>query len=460
MKRRTKILAVIATAVSLTLAACSSRTTPIDSSSSVTSASGSSPATAEAPTIEYGLLADKPYDGEAITFVICCQAAAQFAAWRASVPKFTELTGIQVNFTDDPLDGLREKIVTQSIADPGSWDVGLYFDTWQPELTDFLEPLDNVMTVDLSDYPAATADLGQWDGTTYGIPARSHVMMLHYRTDVFDELGLKVPETYDEILDAAKAISDSDLGIAGFTTNWAKQPSISPIPWMSLIESGGASAFDADGNPQFDSPAVVKATEVYRDLSKFAPNGAVAYNEGDSRTAFAQGKAAMTLAWSWAHEVFTGKDALPEVAANAGSSAVIPADGKAGNPIAMAWPIGISSSSEHKGAAAEWVKWVTNPDLDREIISNKSDPALATVVANRISSMVSESANAKDANDGFSASMADAYKNATHQPIYLGFASVTEIIEAALSDIMGGADIEETLKSANEQARAALDRVN
>lgn len=139
--------------------------------------------------MEYGLLADKPYDGETVNFLVCCAQAPQFQAWRASVPKFTELTGIAVEFSDDPLDGLREKIVTQSVGDPGSWDAAIYFDTWLPDLARFLEPLDNVMPVDLSDYPGATADLATWDDQTYGIPARSHVMMLHYRQDVFDSLG-------------------------------------------------------------------------------------------------------------------------------------------------------------------------------------------------------------------------------------------------------------------------------
>lgn len=413
----------------------------------------------DAETIEHGLLANKPYDGTELTFVVCCPQAAQFQAWRASVPEFTELTGIDVTFTDDPLDGLREKIVTSSVADPGSWDAGIYFDTWGPELENFLLPLEDVMEVDLSDYPEATADLSTINGTVYGIPARSHVMMLYYRTDVFDELGLEVPTTYDELVTTAATISDSDLGVAGFTLNWAKQPSISPIPWISLIQASGVSTFDAEGNPTFDTAEVVAATQTYYDLLASAPQGAVAYNEGDNRNAFAQGSAAMTLAWSWSEEIFSNAElAAPEVLGNVGYSSAIPGLDAAGAPIAMTWPVGISATSENPGAAAEWVKWLTNPDLDLSIIVDKSDPALATVVANRLSSMTSPEANAPEANDGFSQAMADAYLNATHQPIYPEFAAVTEIIEVALSDIMGGADVEATLAEADRQATEAIGR--
>lgn len=409
----------------------------------------------DAETVEYGLFAGKPYDGTTLTFLICCPQAAQFQAWRASVPEFAELTGIDVRFTDDPLEGLRAKIITQSVADPGSWDVTIYFDTWGPQLENFLEPLENVMPVDLSGYPPATVDLATINDTVYGIPARSHVMMLYYRDDVLDQLGLAVPETYDELLETARSISSSDLGIEGFTLNWAKQASISPIPWIQLVHASGARIFSEEGEPTFDTPEVLAATEVYHDLADYAPNGAVAYNEGDNRNAFAQGDAAMTLAWSWSYEVFADPEtAAPEVVGSIGYSSVIPGQEEGGAPIAMTWPIGISESSENKGAAAEWIKWLTNPDLDREIIVNKDVPGQATVVANRLSSLRSQAAN--EANSGFSAAMADAYEAAGHQPIYENFPEVSEIIEVALSEIMGGADIEQTLHQADAEATQAL----
>lgn len=453
MKLKMLRLGGLVAASILTLTACAGAGEPAPT------ASPTETFDAQAETIQYGLLAGKPYDGEEITFVICCQAAAQFQAWRASTVEFTNLTGIEVRFTDDPLDGLREKLITESVSNPGSWDVALYFDTWLPDIAQYLEPLENVMTVDLSDYPAATADLGIWEDTIYGIPARSHVMMLYYRKDVFDQLGLTPPGTQDELLATAKLISESDLGIEGFTVNYGKQPSISPLPWINFVMANGGAIFNEDGTPNFASPEAIAAATTYRDLAQYAPSGAVAYNEGDNRTAFAQGGAAMTLAWSWAMEIFNNPTLAAEgVLGNVGYTAVIPGVSAPGNPIAMSWPVGISASSEKKGAAAEWVKWMTNQELDQRIITEKAITGQATVVANRLSSMFSEEANAETANNGFSKAMGDAYSAASHQPIYAGFSAVTEIIEVALSDIMGGADIEATLQKANSDALEALGR--
>ena len=401
--------------------------------------------------LPYGLTPGKPYAGTEVTFLICCEGAAQFQVWRASRPEFERLTGITVNFTDDPLGGLREKIVTESVASPGSWDATIMFDTWLPDLANFLAPLsdEDLADIGIDDYPTATADLGVWEGTQYGVPARSHVMMFYYREDVLADLGIAVPTTFAELLAAAEAIDAADNGMNGFTLNWAKQASISPIPWQQMLKAGGAEVFDADGNVVFDSAEAIAATQVYQDLLEHAPSGAAAYNEGDMRTSFASGEAAMTIAWSWSMEVFQNPAAADEsVLGNVGFTSEIPGVAGTTGPLAMAWPIAISADSENAEAAAEWVKWMTNPDLDRQGIAEKSINGQATVVANRISSLESPEANAPEANNGFSQAMADAYTSATHQPIYAEFATATEIIETAMSEIVAGADVAATLEQA------------
>lgn len=83
----------------------------------------------------HGLLPDKPCANTTVTFLICCPAAAQFAAWADSVPEFTALAGIDAVFTNDPLAGLCEKIVTEPIGNPRSRVVTIYFDTWGPSLS-------------------------------------------------------------------------------------------------------------------------------------------------------------------------------------------------------------------------------------------------------------------------------------------------------------------------------------
>ncbi|MEM7035141.1 MAG: sugar ABC transporter substrate-binding protein [Chloroflexota bacterium] len=414
-------------------------------------------------TLPYGLKPGKPYEGTELTFLICCPAAAQFAAWADSVEEFRELTGINVTFTNDPLGGLREKIVTESLGNPGSWDTTIYFGTWGPSLAQFLEPIETYkgeIDTNLLDYPNSSRQIAQIDGVTYGIPVRSHVMMFYYREDVFEELGLDVPTTWDDLSAAAQAINEADNDTYGITMNWANQGGgISLMPWTNMLRTNGSDLFDDNWRPIFNNEAGIEATEFYASLLAHAPPGAPTYNEGDMRNSFASGEAAMALGWSWSYNIFTREDTSEEIVRNnVGYTAAIPGPAKGSDPIAMAWPMAISASSENKEAAVEWIKWMTNPDLDLQVIADKSDPTRNTVVANRLSSLLSDEANASDANDGFSEAMGNAYSTASPEAVYIEFPEVSVILEAALSEIAGGADVQSALDAAAEEVTEVMER--
>lgn len=413
--------------------------------------------------LPYGLKAGKPYDGTELTFLICCPTAAQFAAWADSVTEFKDLTGIDVTFTNDPLGGLREKIVTESLGNPGSWDVTIYFGTWGPSLAQFLDPIENYATeidTDLTDYPNSSRQIAQIDEVTYGIPVRSHVMMFYYREDILAELGLEPPTTWEELATAAQAINEADNDTYGIAMNWANQGGgISLMPWTNTLRSNGTDIFDESWRPIFNNEAGIEATEFYASLLAYAPPGAPTYNEADMRNSFASGEAAMAIGWSWSYNIFTREDTSEEIVRNnVGYSSAIPGANGGAAPISMAWPMAISASSNHKEAALEWIKWMTNPDLDLQVIADKSDPTRNTVVANRLSSLLSEEANTPEANDGFSRAMGEAYSTASPELIFIEFPEVSVILEAALSEIAAGADIKMTLDAAAEEVTAVMER--
>jgi len=92
-----------------------------------------------------------------------------------------------------------------------------------------------------SDYtPSTWASVHAGDGL-YGLPQDSGPMALFYNKDVFDKVGVEVPTTWDEYVDAAKAIKEADpsacitndSGDAGFTT--------------SMIWQAGGTPFQTDG---------------------------------------------------------------------------------------------------------------------------------------------------------------------------------------------------------------------
>jgi len=65
---------------------------------------------------------------------------------------------------------------------------------------------------------------GYMDGPTgslFGIPFGSETSILGYRQDIFDKHGLKVPETYDEMLDIACQIPELEPGMGGLSSRAA-----------------------------------------------------------------------------------------------------------------------------------------------------------------------------------------------------------------------------------------------
>ncbi len=46
----------------------------------------------------------------------------------------------------------------------------------------------------------------EYDGKIYGLPFDACLLLLAYREDVYKELGLKVPETWEEYLENVKII--------------------------------------------------------------------------------------------------------------------------------------------------------------------------------------------------------------------------------------------------------------
>ena len=181
--------------------------------------------TAEEETAEalpYGLTPGKPYDGTTIDFLTCCPTTAQFAAWAARATEFTELTGITVNFNNEPWGSFQERIVTESIAGTGAYDTVLWLDAWGPNFIQTLEPLepyaerDNIDYID--DYPPSFMEAAVLNDTLYGFPVRTHAFVMFYREDVFNELGLDVPATWTEVLETGRTIQENtDLaGLANY----------------------------------------------------------------------------------------------------------------------------------------------------------------------------------------------------------------------------------------------------
>ncbi len=148
-----------------------------------------------------------------------------------------------------------------------------------------------------SDFSPISMNLATWKGHLYAIPLDLHLHTFYLRSDYLTEAGItKNPETWDELVTAAKAMTKYDS--AGNITRsglWiiVNHPYKTIAQWQDLFMSAGGKFFSADGCTSiFNSQAGIDAAQLISDLLnvyKVDKAGAITVDATD----FAQGKVAM-----------------------------------------------------------------------------------------------------------------------------------------------------------------------
>ncbi len=135
--------------------------------------------------MKYGLLEGKPFAGT--TLNILSVVTPQFEGLMLRDSEFTELTGIELEWTFIPFGSLQEKVASEGIAANGTFDVVNYLDSWGPPNSHWLVPIDDLLARDgiaMDRYPAAFARSAQFEGRTLGFPLRAHPQLMFYRKDL------------------------------------------------------------------------------------------------------------------------------------------------------------------------------------------------------------------------------------------------------------------------------------
>lgn len=128
---------------------------------------------------------------------------------------------------------------------------------WLMPLNDLVEKYWDEYNLD--DIPAKAWEGATLDGNIYGVPIVANTLHLIYRQDVFDEMGLSVPETYDDVIAMCETIGlDNPDWDMPFTVNlsagWAWE-----IEFFQMIRAYGGDFLNEDNTPAFNSEAGVNA---------------------------------------------------------------------------------------------------------------------------------------------------------------------------------------------------------
>lgn len=189
------------------------------------------------------------------------------------IEKFeAENPGIRIEAERVAWDAYYQRLLTAVAAgDPP--DVAQVKLWWQPQLVELgaLEPLnDYIADWDGRDdvYPRVWELTSYTDGNQYLMPLQMVVLYMYYRTDMFEELGLEIPETREEFLEVARALTrdtdgDGTTDVYGFGIRGARG---GHDWWGTFVLSSGAEFFDESGNSGLTTPEAIAANQWFIDL--------------------------------------------------------------------------------------------------------------------------------------------------------------------------------------------------
>ena len=402
----------------------------------------------------------KPYAGQTVN--ILSVVAPQFSAHEARLSEFEALTGIQVKYQYVPFGNTREKLTAELVAKTDQYDVLSAMDIWGPSLYNLFEPLNARIAEKKIDmearYPRAhlrAAKDGLGEGPNYlGFPIRGHVQLLFYRKDVFAKLGLKAPETWDQMVEAGKVIQ-SKTDLAGVAMYYGKTGGQNLMIWMNYLWGMGGNLVDAQGNPAFNSPQGIAATQAYLDVMlkhKVAPAASASFNETDAVNSVAQGKSAMVPVWWWRYANLTDPKTSTLNADQVGYVPLPSMPGKDNTTYTNTWFYGINRNSKHKDAAMEFLTWLSQPEIERDLLLDKTKNE---VVAVQMPNLLNADVNKRF--DGMHRAAAQSLKGAHGVPLFAQWPQFSDLLEATINELASGTgDVKTALDSAAQRARRLL----
>lgn len=319
------------------------------------------PAEEEAAVVEEEEKETAPAEEVMETETISFLAYPWFALSDETLSKFTDATGIKVEIEVLNYVEANTKFVTQSAANVVPTDV---FSTYVVPLAShvaagYAEPLDSYLPEELEEDLLGLSAF-RTNGQLYGIPVYYDIPTLLYNTELLEQAGIdEVPETLDDFYEAC--ITIKEVGIVDY-------PFIFPLGadtgfndrWYVLTLAYGGEIFDENYNPVFQEVGSggYKALKLLIDsVGTIIDPAMVELTNVDVNDAFLAGDGVFII--SSVGHINVAND--PEVSSIVDKAAPALIPGSEGIRSATldfyTDGLGISSLSEKKEAAWEFIEW-------------------------------------------------------------------------------------------------------
>jgi multiple sugar transport system substrate-binding protein len=382
---------------------------------------------------------DKPLAG--VTLTLASQNDQFGAVLAKMAPMFKEATGADLKVEIMDYGTLLTKTTADFIGDTKGYDLvtmdivwaGAYAENgYSVDLTDWVAR--DAAELELDDiYPVLLSSLGQYEGKYVAFPFAAYANVLAYRKDLFEAAGLALPATTEELVEAAKKLTDPSKNQYGFVANGQKGAAVAQ-DWMQYNTQLGGSILGEDGKPALNSAENVNSLAVYKQLFvETAPPGAIEYDWGGREESFRQGIAAMMQTWSVGAPGYSDP-AISNVVGKVGIALSPVAAGLEPEYGVGGWGMAINADIDDKQKEAAWtfIKWLVSKPIHKEFNLQGAGSFM------RISQMTDPDLTAKF---DFLPVVAKVYENGNgeYRPRIPQYPEIQDILGSAVNSVLAGA---------------------
>lgn len=339
--------------------------------------------------------------GREVKFSLVTAGGAAEAVFRPIIEEFNKIYAGKYRCELATLgqEQLREVTLTSGITKTAVHDVYSILNLWSLDLLPYMEPLEPYMR---KYGPFPPEDIAKnwgplvqdywYKGQLVAFPMRSGTTILYYRSDWMKEAGLGVPNTHEEMLQAARKLTRDTNG-DGKIDRYGMHLKMQSANWSietfaaHFMPFGGRFLTEdlTEASPTLKGPVAEKAMQLMKSLwdEKLTPDP-LNWTYSDMVAAFQTGRLAMADESS--QRALLIED--PSVSVSAGKmgySMLYPKAPKGPNPptvFASMWGFGISRYSEpaKKEAAYHLLEYMSRYDVQKRMaLENANGPCWLTL---------------------------------------------------------------------------------
>jgi multiple sugar transport system substrate-binding protein len=380
----------------MALTACTSSSGGATAATTTGTTTGAAPATTSAappdtasasPAATTAATQSKP-----VTLVVPTSQAPWNPAYAKMIEEYQKETGNTVDLRPFPSPDVKTQEINDVQSQQHTFDV---YQINESDITQFnasgwLEPFANV---DPSYTPDPGIDnfsnIAKWnakqgvsnaDGVITSAPLAGNVDLFMYRKDIYSQLGLSVPTTWDQVISNGQAIKDAKAAkYAGvYRTQGTPGALTIGFEFQALMNSAGAKWFKDQGTdwtPTADSPQAIQAATWLRQLAAQGPDATTTIGQAQAIAAMQAGDAAQTYIIASAGAQL--EDPNNSAVGGKIGYAVLPkaADGSSSAATGL-WVLAIPKGldPDRQKAALSYIEWMTSQKAQTIFAQNGGIP--------------------------------------------------------------------------------------